>query len=153
MKTRCWPMLLFLAFLAAACSGVSREAAADLTVNDVWARESPTMGGNGAVYMVIENGGGEDDALVAVRSRISHFAELHETQMENDVMRMRPVPDQRIEIPAGGQVALQPGGLHIMLIDLTQPLAAGDTFDITLQFEKSGERTLPVMVRALDAVN
>lgn len=156
MNTKFWWLALslaLLAVLAAACNGASPVSGSDLVISDIWARESPAVGGNGAIFMQIENTGKADDALVAASSGVSSAVELHETQMENDVMRMRPVPGQRIEIPAGSQVTLQPGGLHIMLIDLKQPLVAGDSFDITLRFENMGERTLTVAVRALDAVN
>jgi periplasmic copper chaperone A len=60
-------------------------------------------------------------------------------------MAMRQVDG--IEVPAGSTVTLGPGGLHIMLLDLAQPLPTGSTFDLTLDFEKAGEQTVEVSVR------
>jgi copper(I)-binding protein len=60
-------------------------------------------------------------------------------------MTMRPVDG--IDIPAEGTVTLEPGGYHVMLIDLAKPLAAGETFDLTLTFENAGEQVVTVTVR------
>jgi len=62
------------------------------------------------------------------------------------VMRMRMVDGGRIEIPAGGTVIMEPGGLHLMLINLTEPLEAGAAYPLTLKFERAGEWTLHVPV-------
>ncbi len=136
--------LAIILLLLVACSGSNEPA---LTIEDAWARPSPLTGGNGAVYMVIRNDGRQADALTGVRTNISQVAELHETKMEGDVMKMRPVAGQRIEIPAKGSVELKPGGLHIMLMGLNQTLEPGKSFELTLQFEKSGERTLTIPVK------
>lgn len=69
-------------------------------------------------------------ALTGVASASAATAELHSTSMEGGVMRMRPVA--RIELPAGKAVKLAPGGLHIMLVDLRQPLKPGDRVPLTL---------------------
>lgn len=145
MKAFRWlASLLILLLLLAACSGSNEPS---LTIEDAWARPSPLMAGNGAVYMVIRNKGRQADALTGVRTSISQAVELHETKMEGDVMKMRPVAGQRIEIPAQGSVELKPGGLHIMLLGLNQPLEPGKSFELTLQFEKSGERTLTIPIK------
>jgi copper(I)-binding protein len=61
------------------------------------------------------------------------------------MMTMREV--SAIDIPAGGTVTLEPGGLHIMLIDLAEPLAAGSSFDLTLDFASGTSLVVPVEVR------
>jgi len=66
--------------------------------------------------------------------------------MANGVMEMRPMPEG-LPVPANGDVALAPGGTHVML-EGAGPLAAGDRFDLVLQFEKSGDVTVPVSVVA-----
>jgi copper(I)-binding protein len=52
-----------------------------------------------------------------------------------------------VEIPAGGLVAFKPGGFHIMLMELAKPLVKGETFDLTLHFEKAGDKTVTVTVK------
>jgi copper(I)-binding protein len=69
--------------------------------------------------------------------------------MEGDVMRMRQL--DAIELPAGKAVEFKPGGLHLMFMDLKAPLAAGATVPLTLRFEKAGEQTVQVPVRAAAA--
>ncbi|HWQ27460.1 MAG TPA: copper chaperone PCu(A)C [Dehalococcoidia bacterium] len=131
-----------------------------IVIEDAWARQSPMgqMGGGmgegmqgtmaparGAAYMVIRNTGTEDDALIGASSDVAMTTEVHESYMEGDTMMMRRV--DRIEIPAGGEVVLEPGGYHVMFIDLKEPLQAGTTIEITLEFEKAGEIAVQAEVR------
>jgi copper(I)-binding protein/predicted peroxiredoxin len=105
------------------------------------------MAGSGIVYMVIHNNGATADKLVAAKSDVSEVAELHDHTMdENGVMRMRPVPEGYIEIPANGSVELKSGGLHVMLINLHDSLNAGETFPLTLKFEEFGEVVIEVPI-------
>lgn len=156
MKTQTKTTFLLILFLATvllllgACSNGPQGPS--ITVEEPWARQSPMAMGNGAAYMIIKNSGNEADTLTGASTGIANVAELHETTMENDVMRMRPVEGQRIEIPAGGQVELKPGGLHVMLMDLKQQINPGDTFELTLQFEKSGEQKVQVEVRSVEGM-
>ncbi len=112
-----------------------------IEVKDAWVREVPPTSKMSAAYMVIENKGKEADRLVDASNNVSEITELHET-VEG---RMRRV--KAIEIPAGGKVELKPGGLHIMLINLKKPLKEGDTVELTLKFEKSGEVKVQAPVR------
>jgi copper(I)-binding protein len=77
---------------------------------------------------------------------VSRTVELHEMKMDGDVMRMRQVA--AVDVPAGGSVALEPGGLHVMLLGLKAPLKEGDRFPMTLRFEKAGEVKVEVHVEA-----
>lgn len=126
-----------------------------LSVRDAWIRPavlpegSPTpdpehadhedarTGVISAMYLVIENNGSQAVQLVAVETTIARVAELHETQDENGLMRMRPV--EMVDVPADGEVTFEPGGLHIMLVDINQQLEAGDVVPVTLVFN-TGER-------------
>ncbi len=145
---------------AATEAPASPEAQA-IVIEDAWARPSPMgqMGGDGgqgmqgtmaptrgAAYMVIRNTGTEDDALVGASSDVAMTTEVHESYMEGDTMMMRRV--ERITVPASGEVVLEPGGYHVMFIDLKEPLQAGTTIDITLEFEKAGEIAVEAEVRA-----
>jgi len=96
--------------------------------------------------MTIINAGGTADRLVSGQSSASKTMELHETTEEGGVMKMRPVPGG-FEVPANGRLELKPGGKHVMLIGLTAPLVAGQTLEITLNFEKSGAIQVEVPVR------
>ncbi len=120
-------------------------------VMEPWARSSPMVAGNGAVYLKLMNEGSSDDALLSATTDVAEVVELHETKIgENDVMQMSPVA--RIEVPAGGSVSLEPGGKHIMLLGLKQELAAGQKIDLTLQFEKAGAVVVEAEVRGGDAM-
>lgn len=103
-------------------------------------------GANSAVYMVLTNGGTAADRLVAAQADVSNAVEIHETKMEGDVMRMQPV-EGGIEIPAGGQVELKPGGYHVMLIGLTRDLNVGDKFPVTLEFASGAQLQVEAEVR------
>jgi len=134
---------LVVAGLAAGCSSGGGSAA--VSVAEAWARASSAMAAAGAAYMKIENTGSEADALLGAASPVAETVEVHETVameepaatdgMGGGMMGMRPIA--RLEIPAGGSVALEPGGYHIMLIGLKQELKAGETIEITLTDRKS----------------
>ncbi len=131
-------LLLILGMLLLGACGGSKGP--DIRVANPWARPSPKMASSGAVYMVIENKGKEDDALIGVEGDVSDAVEIHEMVVdENNVMHMKPVEGQRLVIPAKGKVELKPGGYHIMLIGLKHQLKEGEVVHLTLKFEKSGE--------------
>jgi copper(I)-binding protein len=73
---------------------------------------------------------------------------MHRTVRRGDLMSMEPIPEG-IEVPAGGSVSFAPGGLHVMLLDLKAPLAAGGVFTVTLHLARAGDLDLPVPVRPL----
>jgi copper(I)-binding protein len=100
---------------------------------------------NSAVYFVIRNEGDQPDALIEAATDVAEKVELHETRMQGDMAMMRAVP--RVEIPARQQVEFRPRGLHVMLIGLRRDLKVGDTFTLTLRFEKSGEKQVTVTVK------
>ena len=106
----------------------------------------PTMGNLqiGAAFITVTATAG--DALVGASSPVAGRVELHEHTMENGVMMMRKV--ESIALPANQAVSLKPGGLHMMLFDLKQPLKAGDKFPVELVFQKAGKVTVQVTVQA-----
>ena len=92
----------------------------------------------GGGFMTITNKGGEADRLLAITAPdVSDDVQLHEMAIENDVMKMRQLPDG-IEIPAGATVELKSGGLHVMFMRIKHPFKEGETFKATLTFEKAG---------------
>ncbi len=119
--------------------------AGDLMISGFWARTTPPTAKTGAAYMVIKNTGSADDTLVGVSSSIADKTQIHETQMEGGVMKMRHVG--KIAIPAGGVATLKPGSFHIMFVGLHNPVKEGDTIALTLTFENSGSVELLVKAR------
>lgn len=116
-----------------------------------WARASMPGMPNSAAYGVLANLGDTDDTLIGASSDAAEAVELHEMVMaEGDVMQMRPLADG-IPVPAGEAAILEPGGLHIMLIGLTEPLVAGETLDITLHFAEREDLVLSLPIRDPDA--
>jgi copper(I)-binding protein len=134
-------LVAVLVLVATACA----EDDASLGIDDVWSRVS--TGENGAVYMVI-SGGDADAALigVAVGTDVAAMAQIHESSMNSDgAMSMSMIP--QLEIPAGADVVLAPGGVHVMLMGLADSLEEGDTFEVTLTFDNGTERTVTAEVR------
>lgn len=132
-----------LVLLAASCS--SNDGA--LSIDDAWARSSAGMQDAGVAYMTVA-GGDQGDRLigVSVSSDVAAKAALHESVMDEDgTMTMQAVPT--IEIGANSRVLLEPGGFHIMLMQLVEPLEAGATFSLVLTFEQAGDITVEVEIR------
>jgi copper(I)-binding protein len=120
--------------------------AGSLTVEAVWARPSVGTRGNSAAYCTIHNAGSTADRLVAAATPYAGKVELHTHIRDGDVMRMRPV-EGGIPVPAGGMVALKPGGYHVMIMQLKQPIVMGGTLPLTLTFEKAGAVTVQASVQ------
>jgi copper(I)-binding protein len=152
-----WLTVTFLLVMIAviACGA---PAGPSIQAENAWARPAlavATSGGaghgtvsTGAVFMLLKNEGREADRLVGGRTDVAQVVEIHETVMENDVMKMQMLADG-LEIPAGGEVLLKSGSYHVMLIGMVRDLAAGDTFTLELEFEKSGPLTVEVTVREM----
>jgi periplasmic copper chaperone A len=121
----------------------------DLVIDHPYATPSLAGTRNGSVYFKsLRNRGGQADRLIAAKSAVAERVELHQMQMDGQVMRMREVP--AIELPARTEVNLRHGGAgthHLMLINLKQPLKDGDRFDLELVFEKAGTRRVNVWVQ------
>ncbi len=115
-----------------------------LHIDQAWSRATVAGVPNGVAYMTITNHGDADDRLLTVAAPVAERAELHTHIKDGEVMRMRQVP--HIDLPAGETVALQPGGLHVMLMGLKAPLKDGSHFPLTLNFEKAGSLTLDVPI-------
>ena len=97
-----------------------------------------------AAYVSIINHGKTADRLLDATSNLARKTELHLMEMDNGVMKMRPVEDG-IDIPAGKTIHLAPSGYHVMLIGLNAPLTADSMFEITLVFQNAGEKTIKGM--------
>lgn len=122
---------------------------ASIQVTTAWSRELPPTAPVGAAFMHIENHSEQADRLISAQSSIADVTELHAHIHAGDVMRMVKV--ESIDIPAHGDLTLEPGGYHVMLIDLKKPLIAGETLPLTLQFEHAGAMDITVNIKSSDA--
>ncbi len=136
------------AALAFPALGFPARAQAPLVVQAPWARAA-LQGRTSAAYMTIENRSGTLDRLVSAASPVARVVELHTHLMDGGVMRMRPV--NAIEVKPGEPAVLRPGGLHLMLIDLSRPLRAGETVPLTLRFENAGEIPVELAIQPAGA--
>jgi periplasmic copper chaperone A len=125
-----------LVITAVAALAAQSAWAANVSVTDAWARATmPGQKVSGA-YMQLQSDA--DARLVSASSPAVPRVEVHEMKMDGDVMRMREV--KSIELPKGKTVSLEPGGYHIMLMNLTKPIAAGEIIPLTLVVESGGKR-------------
>lgn len=116
-----------------------------IEVVDPWARPG-VEGRMSAAYFLISNFNSEEDVLTSVETDVAQSAEVHESyEREEGMMSMREVP--QLDLPAQSTVRFEQGGLHVMLMQLTRQLSDGDTFELTLTFEKSDSVTVEVPVR------
>ena len=116
----------------------------NLIVTEARARPTPPGVSVSAVYFSITNAGSSADRLLSVSTPVAGKVELHESRSVNGVMEMREVTS--VECPAGATVKSTPGGLHVMLLGLTAPLAPGSDFNVSLHFRDAGALTLKVPV-------
>ena len=138
-------IVLMLVVGVTACVGSSSSGGSGITVSDAWVRNPAIADQPGAAYLVIHNNGAAEDKLLSVESNVAKTIELHESMESGGMMQMSPVPN--IPVPANGKVELTPGGLHLMLINLTRSLKTGDKVQLTLNFEKAGKIPVTAEVR------
>lgn len=127
-----------------AAAGAGHPRHDTMKIEQVWSRAVPPTPPTGAVYFKLHSQASEADRLIGAHTPRAQKAELHTHVHQGGVMRMEEV--EAVEIPANGQVEFKPGGHHVMLFGVTEPLVAGEHFPITLEFEKAGEITLDVTI-------
>lgn len=125
-------------------AGVFAGAADNVAVQDPYVRLAPSNAPATGAFMVIKNNGDKDVKVVKAANPVSKVTELHTHLNEGGVMKMRPVP--AIDIKAKGEAVLQPGGLHIMMIDLKAPMKEGDVVPITLTFDDGSNKQVDAKV-------
>lgn len=125
--------------------GVLAAAADQVSVDNPYVRLAPPSAPTTGAFMVIRNTGDKDIKVVKADNPVSKLTELHTHLNEGGVMKMRLVP--AIDIKAKGEALLQPGGLHVMLIDLKAPLKEGDIVPITLGFDDGSSKKVDARVQ------
>ncbi|MFC7475756.1 copper chaperone PCu(A)C [Dankookia sp. GCM10030260] len=120
----------------------------DIAVTAPWTRAAG-QNGTGAGFLAIANRGAAADRLVGASTPVARITEIHTHIREGDILRMRPVA--AIDLPPGGTVTLQPGGFHLMLIGLKDPLIQGQAVPVSLRFERAGEVQVMLAVQPAGA--
>lgn len=139
MKPLALGRFLATGLLTVCLTGIAR-AGGELQVIDPWVREAPPTASVHAAYLTLENSGDAPVFIDSVSSPDFDGAEIHRSWIEDGVARMQPI--ERLEVPAGDRIALEPGGNHLMLFDARRALAAGDS--VTLLLHRAGGDCLRV---------
>jgi len=130
--------------LFTAALSLAGAAQAEVQVGEPWVRATVVQQKATGAFLQITSS--VDARLVQVKSPVAGVVEVHEMAMDGDVMKMRAIPG--LDLPAGKAVELKPGGYHVMLMDLKQPLKAGDTVPLTLSIEGKDKKVETVEVKA-----
>ncbi len=140
--------LLLLAMLVLGAGYAAAQPAPKPTIDHAWARATVAAVKTGAAYLTI-TAHGAPDKLVSASTPVAERAELHETQRDGDIMKMRPV--ESLDIAGTAKVVLAPSGLHLMLIGLKQPLVPGQHFPLSLTFQNAGTVETEIVVERAGA--
>lgn len=122
---------------------------ATIDIDEAYARATPPNATTSAVFATINNDGDKDRVIVKAVSDASAVVELHDVIMDGDIMQMRQV--ESITIPANGSTILKPGSLHIMLLDVKEPMLEGSKIDVELTFANGEIQALTVPVKKVMA--
>lgn len=120
-----------------------------ITVTQAWARATSAANTVGIAFVTLGNSGTEAETLTAAASPVAARVEFHRHVHADGMMKMQP--QQTVDVAAGKRVEFNPGGLHLMLVDLKQQLKPGLTFPLTLTFAKAGAVTVDVTVEGAGA--
>jgi periplasmic copper chaperone A len=143
--------IVIYAFLLAVAPAQAQDIIkGDLVISSAWSRATPAGAAVAGGYLTISNKGTAAERLVSFTTDLAAQPEVHEMTNEGGVMKMRPLA-KGLVIPAGATVKLEPGGYHLMLLQLKKPLTAGQRFKATLVFEKAGPVEVEFEVRAMGA--
>jgi periplasmic copper chaperone A len=141
--------LFAAAFVVFAASAYAHDyTVGSLHIEHPWSRATPKGAKVGAGYLVIENRGSAADRFVSASAEFAGRTELHEMAVTDGVMRMRPLANG-VEIAPGMSAKFEPGGLHVMFLDLKRPLEKGERVKATLNFEKAGAVEVVFVVEAM----
>lgn len=151
MKTHALLLSAVLAGLSATSALAGDYTLGSLEIEHTIARATPPNAPVSGGYMTIRNTGAEADRLIAGEAGFAAKVEIHEMAMDGEVMRMRQLADG-LEIPAGGEVALKPGGYHVMFIGIDSQFKPGETRKAMLTFEKAGSIEVDFDVMDLKAI-
>lgn len=146
-----WLVAALLALIVSIGGSGAVFAGSDVVVVEAaWARASIGTSRPGVAYLTMSNTGDEEATLIGIETPISARPEVHRTTTSDQgISTMSPAGD--LTIGAGETVALEPGGLHVMLMMLRQKMIEGETFPLTLSFSDGKEVTIEVPILAIGA--
>lgn len=139
-----WLPILGLSVLM---SSAFADQAGQATVSDAWVRAMPPGAGMTAAFLTVHNTGEQQISIVGAASADAGSVELHGHVHEGGMMKMRPVAE--VPVPAKGDAHFEPGGLHLMVMDLKTPLGPGRKFPLLLKFADGSELKFVAEVRAI----
>ncbi len=137
------------ALILASLSLVAAAAAPKLQVSEPWVRESNPARSVSSAYMILINPTARAITITGVASPAAKVVEMHEMKTVDGTMSMRRVDE--IVVPPRSSIKLEPGGMHLMMIDLLRPLPAGETCALTLTIKDGGTVTVEAPVKNPDA--
>lgn len=121
-----------------------------ILIEQAWARVIAGGSNTGSVYLTIHNTSLTDDLLLAVDSPAARATSVHQTVVEDDIAKMKPMPFG-VDVKSGSEVIMKPGSMHIMLSGLTGALQPGDQLPVTMVFREAGKLEFDVPVLPLGA--
>lgn len=130
--------------MVASLALVSLAAHAEVSVKDAWIRATVAQQKSTGAFMQLQSS--NDVQIVDIQTSVAGVAEIHEMKMDNNIMKMRPIP--QLALPAGKAVELKPGGYHVMLMDLKTQIKEGDTVLMTLTVEGKDKKREVIEIKA-----
>jgi copper(I)-binding protein len=147
MTLRAFLSLLLLAVLATGAQAHDYQIG-PIAIDHPWSRATPKNAPVAGGYLTITNTGTTPDRLIGGSSEVAKRFQVHQMKMDGGVMTMRELKDG-LEIPAGASIELKPASYHIMMLDLSRPLAKGEKVKGSLTFEKAGKVDVEFAVEAI----
>jgi periplasmic copper chaperone A len=138
--------VLFAALVLSATAAAQQYSVGRLVIADPWSR--PTFEGMpvGVAYLTIKNNGALEDTLIAARTPVAARVEFHRTLIEGGMAKMRS--SASVVVAPKSTVVAEPGGLHLMLLELKAPLVEGTSVPLVLTFKSAGEVTVQLRIGA-----
>jgi hypothetical protein len=145
-------LILSIAFALATSVQVNAQtsSSSSIVVERPWARATPGGAKTGATYLTLINNGASAEQLLMATTPVADKVQFHSTTEENGMSRMREM--QVVDVAPHARATFDPGGMHIMLVGLKQPLKEGQTFPLTLNFAKAGKIEVTVPVAKIGAM-
>lgn len=145
-----WISIVLIAFVVSGHAQAQTSALSTIRVENAWARATPARAKTGAAYVAVINNGGSVDRLLSATTPVAQKVQFHTETEDNGISRMREL--RSVEIDPGAKVIFKPGDMHMMIVGLKQPLKEGETFPLTLTFEKAGKIDVTVSVAKVGAM-
>lgn len=146
-----WISAVLIAFVVSGQAQAQTSAPSTIHVENAWARATPARAKTGAAYVAVINNGGIADRLLSATTPLAQEIQFHRETEDNGISRMREL--RTVEIDPGVTVLFKPGDMHMMMVGLKQPLKKGETFPLTLTFEKAGKIDVTVSVAKVGAMH